>query len=932
MVRAMKSLGVMALVCLASCGDNSKQCGPGTTENNGVCEPDGAAGLICGDGTILDELTDECVPDPSVCGGGTVLINGTCQDPTEGFPIDLMEGPEPNGFEVDATPAGFIVLKDIGSAFVLKGCVTPTGNNSPDLDVYEFDVAAPTLLHITADGVEGLAAGFLVSGDAPQLSSWFRLGLNISTDTSKREVFLPVAGHYHFVMTDTRTLLPLTQNGEGFPAAGNPDGTSCYFVTINQRAIPSATALDLDTPTTGTIGEELKFFTGTFPTGLNTMVAVIDPEDLDGDGFVDFDALGNPIDSRAASSIVLINNSQLRQINDADAASPVSSALFGGIKAGDAPIIVLDYVWNYAVGPADFKIEVLDHTSSQALSTTGTAVNATSNGQFFVEDGEAVFDNMNLFHFDVTATGEIDTMDIAFSIPVQGSLIDQDGQFVSPFTGLATIQNGVSQPNTFTSYKGLIRPFAPGRHYFFVSAPRNPVGTSFTVTSTIAPLVPTAITTGTPTTPVAFNAVRSNMFSYDAGTEPWHTFNATGDATVGALAVKVFDPAVGVPQTPGFAFGRLDPLQTTLGNGAPTTRQPDSTPLLAPIFPTTGASPVHVILENPFAALPPAATDLLVQVNPSIASPVGTFSMSFSARVYEDFAGPFIAAGQSRTANLTMTAGSQERFYFETTPGNLTTIAVQPTGTQALLDVVIEILAGNETVIATINAAGLNAGETLVRSQNLSGAVAFRVRGATGNSAGAYSVQVTMAADDYTASQAPSGFADACVGGTVVPLFADTSGNPADDEGLSGPIAAPSGFTIHGTAATSFKVSSNGFLTFDPSLVEALFDNTQLIDTSSIAIAPHWDDLGNVKVCTKTTSTKRIVQWEGIDFDSFGVVQFQAILDGSGKITFVYGPAHQADGSSATVGVQEPTGTEQLELGFLTAVEVPASSITLTPN
>ena len=89
----MKLLGVLVLACFASCGDNSNQCGPGTIENNGVCEPDTTGPVICSDGTVLDELTNECVPDPSVCGGGTVLINGTCQDPTAGLTIDLMEGP-----------------------------------------------------------------------------------------------------------------------------------------------------------------------------------------------------------------------------------------------------------------------------------------------------------------------------------------------------------------------------------------------------------------------------------------------------------------------------------------------------------------------------------------------------------------------------------------------------------------------------------------------------------------------------------------------------------------------------------------------------------------------------------------------------------------------------------------------------------------------
>jgi hypothetical protein len=56
----------------------------------------------------------------------------------------------------------------------------------------------------------------------------------------------------------------------------------------------------------------------------------------------------------------------------------------------------------------------------------------------------------------------------------------------------------------------------------------------------------------------------------------------------------------------------------------------------------------------------------------------------------------------------------------------------------------------------------------------------------------------------------------------------------------------------------------------------------------------------------------------------------EAILGSDGTIRFVYGPQHQTRGTSATIGVQQ--ATDVLELGFLTPVEVAASSITLTPN
>lgn len=924
----MKSLGVLALLCLLGCGDNSKQCGPGTEDNNGECVPVTGGGLICGDGTILDELTSECVPDPSVCGGGTVLINGECKDPTEGLPIDVEEGPEPNGFELDATPAGLLTLKDVGQPLVVKGCITPTGNNAPDLDVYELDVDGPTLLHITADGVEGLAAGYLVLGDA-SLGSWFRLGISIASDTSKREVFLPIGGHYQLVMSDTRTLLPLTNNGEGFPAAGNPDGTSCYFVTINRRSIPSAAALDLSNPNTGVIGEDLKFFTASFQTGLTTMVAVIDPEDLDGDGSPDLDQLGNPIDSRAASSIVLVNNDQVRQINDAGADSPISRAIFGGIATGDAPLVILDYVWNYAVLPADYEVEVLAQTSSQPLGTT--PVNDTTNGQEFVVDGNAVFENVNLFHFDVAAAGEIDKMNVSFSIPVQGSIVDEDGFIVSNLTGLSSTVNGAPFMETFTEYKGLFRPTVSGRLYFFVFAPRDPIGTPFTATGEITPITPTTL--GNPaSTPVPFNDVQSNIFRAPINPQqPWRTFNGTAEASVGALDVSIFDPAVTTPQTPGFAFGQLDTIITQVNAFPPGPRPGEGTPLFHPQFEADGSTPLHVIVRNPDAALPPAPSAFLLKVNPTIASPSGNFSLAGPLREINDYG--TIAAGDSVSLPFTMANGGEERFFVKVAPGSEVTITVAPTGSQPSFDPVLEVLAGPEDAIETFDDNGNNAGETRVATQNLSGATAFRVRGSDDSRAGNYTVTVSVAAAGYAVEQtSPTGFSDACAGGTVVPVTGTFLPDaPPSDEGVSAPIAAPAGFTLFGDAVTEFKVSTNGFLSFDTSLDDALFFTSPLADEPRVSIAPFWDDLANITICTKAIGTQRVVQWSGTSFSAlFSVVQFQAILDGNGAITFVYGPGHTLDGATATIGAQ--SGGDTLQLGFLTPLVAPASSITFTPN
>ena len=338
---------VVFFLLLVGCGDNSNECGEGTddSDGDGFCEALPVANP-CGDGTVLDPISGLCVVDPNVCSDGTVLIRGECRDPASDLRVDLVEGPEPNGFEPNATPAGTIG-SITSSGFVIRGCVAPVDNNTPDFDVYFFTAGGPTLLHVAADGVQGLAAGFSVTftGANPEMAGWQRLGIDVATDTSQREVFLPAAGVYRFAFTDSRTLLPITTGGEGAPAAGNPDGTSCYFATLTARPLPTPTPISA-AGHTGMISDDLEFFSGPFPSASTDVTAVIDPE------------TPPTSDSRAASSLVLVVNGTLVRRDDGDAVSPVSQLVNISVPPADDALLVLDYVWNIAVQPAPYAITV----------------------------------------------------------------------------------------------------------------------------------------------------------------------------------------------------------------------------------------------------------------------------------------------------------------------------------------------------------------------------------------------------------------------------------------------------------------------------------------------------------------------------------------------------------------------------------------------
>src|SRR4051812_15069083 len=105
-------LGVALAAAIAGCGDNSKECGPGTMDIDGVCTGVGTCGagtkddgtgvcvpdgtFVCAKGTVFDAASGTCQLDPSACQDGTVPIGGACVDPNTGLTVDAEEGAEPN--------------------------------------------------------------------------------------------------------------------------------------------------------------------------------------------------------------------------------------------------------------------------------------------------------------------------------------------------------------------------------------------------------------------------------------------------------------------------------------------------------------------------------------------------------------------------------------------------------------------------------------------------------------------------------------------------------------------------------------------------------------------------------------------------------------------------------------------------------------------
>ncbi len=929
---------VLALGAFAGCGDNSDECGPGTTAVNGVCTPSSAP-PTCTDGTILNASTNSCEIDPNSCQGGTVLINDKCQDPTAGLTIDLEEGAEPNGLnigEASTVSAGAVTLKPIGSTFVIHGHITPfqdadgDGISDPDFDTYELAVTAPTLLEVTADGVNGILGAFIVSGDANGLlPNYRRFGMNLTGDTSKRKIYLPTAGTYDITIGDTRSMFLDATSPPAAGAGGAAGGPMAeYYVSISALDIPAPTALtvtagvatDTGTGATGLGLDDLKFYTVPMGTGFNDI------------------QLDMPQVS-ASASVIVVNNGTFKVVAD-ESVDPnfgtdvPADAALAGVNPTDTTLIVGDYNWNYGPEAADYTLTVTQGNAVQ-LKTDGTSTTPVNE----ISDLPATLQEFNTFFFDVATDGEIDGMKISWSRAIDGVLVDSNVNIISNFT-FDPVNGFVG--NTWTDYNGLLRLLTAGRYYFVVYDPTfdstvTPP-TTIAAASTITVLTPTVIAFATPTATITNNVFNSTPFTYDAGTTvPWQQY-LSNSAGTGVVTLSFLDPST--------AAGRLDKLTITDnvdGTGVVTAAD-EVTPLFTQAL-TNNIAKGRILLDD-------TVTSYIVKANTANAATTGTYKLTFDQRKSPVAGTPFGAFG-TVTATPTVlspnTLAAADKMFFlaKATAGQLVKTIATPTGV-VKPDVELISLNADETPDVTLQTVGTGA-ETGIFPAHTGGWVAVQVNaGAAVATTGTFDISAELGvAKTYSNPNATVAFVSICVaaGTNDVTMHADNSGlNDPTDEGLSDPLPVPAGFQFFGASVGALQVSSNGWLSFQTNQVDSFgFDfNTfgpanvtmPTPDVPNALIAPYWTDLGSMTVCAKTVGPLMTVEWSGNDFASGAIISMQVQLNATTQtITFVYGATQAADGGDATVGIEDFAGVNADLLSFDTTNTVaPSTTQRFTPN
>jgi hypothetical protein len=882
MKRVLRASLLSLVGVLAACGDdgNSKQCDPGTTMDvDGTCTGNPP---MCTDGTIL--VGDHCEIDPASCQDGTVLVGGKCVDPGHVTP-DIEEAAEPNGFgllgELSTAPAGTIALKPVGMHFVIKGKIIPfqdvdgDGQQDADVDTYQIDVTGPVMLSLSADGLHGLAGGFVSLanvGMTHPLSPWTRFGINPTGDTSKRQLYLPAAGTYLVAVADTRTFLL----GGAAPKAemGKPDFE--YYLTVDQvTATPTALTATAGVATSN--GQlqpgEVKLFSISMGQGVNSA------------------ELDMTIDQVQESMVIDNTNANVRTIKavadgDPGDVNPASTSLVG-IRANDTSIIAVDTVFDYANAAYNYSLTV-NVGGAGALSTNGMGVMQPSSTTDF-----------STFYYDVATDGRIIGMNLAFDRPVSGAIIDEDffvfSNFTfSPFLGFA---------GEFQNYRGLLNHERAGRYYFVVFDPAGGTG-DITATSTYAGLMPTAIVKGTPLTGQMMNVYQSNPHTYAAGvmTDPWQQFTGTGTGT-GNITAAFYRPMD--------SFGRLDPLTNNCGSLC----DDSPIPVFTHSYAEAGTTRGRILLDD-------MTQDYLVKVRTATTTGTPTYSLDYKLRPHTNVmvmpGTPVTNMNQPLDATTTV-----QRYLVRTTAGNGVDFLVHPD--QVTMDTRFQFLTRDEAASGPLQNNGIaGADDTAFMIQGAGGWSALTVTSLAPIVGGTFDMTVTATAPKtYMQAAGTTAFVDACTAGTSVTME-DT------DEGRStANINTPAGFDFFGFAAPSFRVFTNGFISFDTALVcpsvggSCFFINADMPNAANPngLIAPYWDDLVITDICQETRGTKLVIQWDGDTFGSGSQpIQFQAILDGANDtIEFVYGSANMVNGSLGTIGLENQVGGAASKIGFNTA-------------
>lgn len=163
---------------------------------------------------------------------------------------------------------------------------------------------------------------------------------------------------------------------------------------------------------------------------------------------------------------------------------------------------------------------------------------------------------------------------------------------------------------------------------------------------------------------------------------------------------------------------------------------------------------------------------------------------------------------------------------------------------------------------------------------------------------------------------------DIAATGTEVTNWVATGTFGARDEGHSGSISLPFGFKFYGQVKNAVFISSNGAILFSAP-TSNIFTNAAIPTAAAPNeyIAPFWDDLDGTSggnVYTKAEGNKFTIQFNNWPrYNTSGsALTFQVVLYQNGRIMYYYKTMTSTTLNSATVGIENGTGTIGLQTAY----------------
>lgn len=156
--------------------------------------------------------------------------------------------------------------------------------------------------------------------------------------------------------------------------------------------------------------------------------------------------------------------------------------------------------------------------------------------------------------------------------------------------------------------------------------------------------------------------------------------------------------------------------------------------------------------------------------------------------------------------------------------------------------------------------------------------------------------------------------------GQLVQDWTATGTFGARDEGIAGPYDLGFDFSFYGTDYSQVYFGTNGFISFG-SFSGSTYTNAAIPGTAAPnnIIAAVWDDLDGSDggdVYYLQDGNKFIIQYDNWpEYNDSGTYTFQIVLYSSGKVMIYYNTL-TGDLSSATVGIENSTGSDGLQISY----------------